>query len=91
MVAPLVNKMGKIIPPWNSWFSQFSSPAPAAIVITANPFTANAIGNVIIQGAATISLTRGTVSFNLTGEQIVPIGIGDSLAWTGGATVNFLG
>ncbi len=80
-----------LIPPWNSWFQQFSQPAPAVQAVIASPFTANAIGNVIIQGAATIALTRGSTVFNLTGETIIPIGIGDILSWTGGATVSFLG
>ena|SRR5882672_192990 len=91
MVSPLVNKLGKIIPPWNSWFSQFSQPAPAVQVVTANPFTANAIGNAVVIGATTITLTRGPVAINLTGQTIIPIGIGDVLSWTGPATVQFLG
>lgn len=91
MVAPLVNKMGKIIPPWNSWFQQFSQPAPAVQNISASPFTANAIGNAVLTGAVTITLTRGPIAISLNGERIIPIGIGDTLSWTGPATVQFLG
>lgn len=89
--AALVSKAFKLIPPWNSWFQQFSEKAPAAETVIQNPYTPNQIGNVIIQGAATITLNRGSVNFNLTGEQIIPMGIGDTLSWTGGATVRFLG
>jgi len=83
---------GTVIPPWNSWFQQFTQPAPAAVVVTSlNPFTANAVGTVIITGATTITLTRGTSVFNLTGQIIIPISIGDEVSWTGPATVSFLG
>ena len=82
---------GFVIPPWNSWFQQFTQPAPAAVAVTLNPFTANAVGTVIITGATTITLTRGTSVFNLTGQTIIPISIGDEVSWTGPATVNFLG
>lgn len=89
--SPLVDKLGKILQPWNSFFQQFTQKAPAVQNITANPYTPNARGNVIITGAATITLTRGTVNINLNGQRIIPMGIGDTLSWTGGATVQFLG
>lgn len=93
MNSALVDKLGKIIPPWNSWFQQFTQNAPAAVdVSTTNPFTANAMGTLIIQGAATITLTRGTIVINLTGQVIIPISIGDTISWTGVPTlVQFLG
>lgn len=90
--SPLVNKLGRIIPPWNSWFQAFTQQAPAVVdYTTTNPLTVNSIGTVIITGAASITLTRGTASFNLTGEKIIPVSIGDTVSWTGGATVKFLG
>lgn len=83
---------GVLVPPWNTWFSQFSREAPAVMDFSStNPLTVNANGTVIITGAATISLTRGTVVINLTGERIIPVAIGDTVSWTGGATVQFLG
>lgn len=91
MNSALVNKLGKIIPPWNSWFQQFSQAAPAVAAITANPFIANANGTAILTGATTVSLTRGLTIINLTGQMIIPISIGDILGWTGPATVQFLG
>lgn|SRR5512147_1854626 len=89
------NSAGKLlaylIPPWNSWFQQFSQPAPAVVnVSTLSPFTANSNGTLILTGAGAITLTRGLVNINLTGERIIPIGIGDTVTWAGG-TAQFLG
>jgi hypothetical protein len=85
--SPLVDiKTGKVIPPWNSFFQQFTQTAPAVSSITQNPFTANAIGKVIIIGAATITLTRGDIIVLVSGEKIIPISIGDTLSWTGSPT-----
>lgn len=91
--APLVDiKTGKIIAPWNSFFQQFTQKAPAVVDVTQNPYTPNAVGNVIIIGATTITLTRGLVIIILTGQKIIPMGIGDTLTWTGSPTsVQFLG
>ena len=84
--------MAYLIPPWNSFFQQLVQPAPAVADITLpSPFTANANGNVIIIGAATITLTRGSVSIDVSGEIIIPISIGDTVSWTGAPTVQFLG
>lgn len=91
MTSALVDKLGKIIPPWNSWFQQFSQPAPAVVNVTQNPFTANANGTAILTGATNVSITRGSVVINLIGQRIIPISIGDTLVWTGPATVQFLG
>lgn len=101
MQAPLVTVknskgdvigQGTLISPWNSFFQQLVQQAPAVASVTApSPFTANDNGNVIITGAATISLTRGDVTINLTGQRIIPVRIGDTVSWTGAATVQFLG
>jgi len=82
---------GTIIQPWNSFFQQFTQAAPAVANVTQNPFTANAKGTLILSGASAITLTRGSVSINLTGQQIIPISIGDTVSWTGSATAQFLG
>lgn len=87
-------KGGKVyvIPPWNSFFQQFVQQAPDVADITLpSPFTANANGTVILTGAATVDLTRGLVTINLNGERIIPVRIGDTVSWTGAATVQFLG
>jgi hypothetical protein len=90
--SPLVDiKTGKIIPPWNSFFQQTTQKAPKVIAVTVSPFTPNANGTVILTSATTITLTRGLVNISLTGQRIIPMGIGDTVAWTGPATVQFLG
>lgn len=83
---------GYLISPWNSLFQQFTQSAPAVRQVTEpSPFTANVNGKVILTGAATITLTRGLISTILTGERIIPVRIGDTVSWTGGATVEFWG
>lgn len=90
--SPLVDKdTGKVARPWNSFFQQFTQKAPAVVAITDNPYTPNALGKVIIKGATTITLTRGTVNISLTGQVIIPMGIGDTLSYTGPATLQWLG
>lgn len=92
LTSPLVDKLGKIIHPWNSWFQQFSQKAPAIVNVTNSPFTANANGTFIIIGAATVTLTRGLVSIHLIGQVILPISISDTVSWTGAPTsIKFLG
>lgn len=89
--SPLVDKQGKIVNPWNIWFQQFSQKAPKVVDVTASgsPYTSNNFGTVIITGASTISLTRGLITKVLTGQVVIPVSIGDIVAWTGGATVQF--
>ena len=83
---------GFLAPPWNSFFQQFVQPAPAVASVISSPFTANANGTVIITGAATITLTRGLIAIALAAtSEVIPVSIGDTVSWTGGATVQFLG
>lgn len=92
MLAPLVDKLGKLLPPWNSFFQQLVQPAPAVATVTSgSPFTANANGKVILTGAVTIDLTRGLDTVNLNGQRIIPVRIGDTISWTGPATVQYWG
>jgi hypothetical protein len=90
--APVVGKDGRLLTPWNSFFMQLVQQAPVVSIVTLpSPFTANANGKVILTGAATVDLTRGLDTINLNGERIIPVRIGDTVAWTGAATVQFLG
>jgi hypothetical protein len=89
--SKLVDKNGMLIPPWNSFFQQLVQAAPAVANVKSSPFQANANGSVVIKGATTITFTRGTVDIILTGQEIIPIRIGDTVSWTGNATVQFLG
>lgn len=91
-LASVRDGLAYLIPPWNSFFQQFVQPAPDVAVVTLpSPFTANANGKVILTGAATINLTRGSVTVNLNGERIIPVRIGDTIAWTGAAVVQYWG
>jgi|ERR1700748_59173 len=81
--------------PWSLFWQQFVQQAAAVVNIAdqglGSPYTPNQKGNVIITGASSITLVRGTVSITLTGQKIIPMSIGDTLEWTGNATVQFLG
>ena len=101
LTSALVDKLGKLVPPWNSWFQQFSQPAPAvqAITLSGSPFsyTANNNGTLIVSGGtvSAISLVRGAVSIPLSTVRpiAVPISIGDiiTITYTVVPTVQFLG
>lgn len=81
-----------LLPPWNSFFQQLTQPAPSVASVTDNPFQANSNGTVIVDGAVTTTLTRGSTVIALgAGQKIIPISIGDIVSWTGPATVQFLG
>lgn len=92
-IATVRGGFAYLMPPWNSFFQQFVQPAPAVSDIpnSASPFTANANGTVILTGATTVNLIRGTITINLNGERIIPVSVGDTVTWTGPATVKFLG
>lgn len=83
---------GFIATPWNSWFQQFTEPAPSVVDYSlVNPLTVNASGTIILTGAVTVDLVRGATTINLNGERIIPVSVGDTVSWTGPATVQFLG
>lgn len=80
--------------PWNSFFQQFVQQAPAVVNINlaSSPYQANQNGKVIIKGATSIQLTRGQDTVNINGQLIVPVSIGDIVAWSGPVTsVQFWG
>ena len=93
MFAPLVNKItGVIVPPWNSFFQQFTNPAQAIsdIAVTGSPFQIqqNDIGHFLVSGGtvSAIKIIRGkttiTVATNTTNPRLVPISLGDTLEVT---------
>lgn len=77
-----------LIPPWNSFFQQFTQNPPAVfdIDLDTSPFiiTPNAHGTIILTGGtiSNITLTRGNVDIDLTGQRIIPIRISDTLSVT---------
>lgn len=87
MVQPFVDKLGKIIKPWNRYLQQFTqAPPPFMLVTGASPFsyTAKEPGYLIIT-AGTVSavhLIRGSDDINLTGQKIIPVSISDTVIIT---------
>ena len=89
--AALTDRLNKIIPPWNSFFQQFTAPAKDAEIPTISPYTPNTQGNLIFtSGTPAITLTRGELDLILTGQKIIPIAVGDTVTWSGATTVHFL-
>lgn len=84
---------------WRLFFQQFVQKAAAAVAVTltGSPFlyTPNQNGNVYINGGtvSSVSLIRGSDTLDITGQKIVPIGIGDTIKiiYTVAPTVKFLG
>lgn len=90
--AKVVDPNGFLLAPWIQFFQQFVQRAPTIVSITTSPYQANQNGTVIVKNATDIKLTRGKITIDLgAGQQIIPISIGDSISWTGPATVQFLG
>ena len=87
MVQPFVDKLGKVIKPWNRYLQQFTQEPPPFILLSgASPFSyiAKEPGYLIIE-AGTITalhLIRGTDNIDLTGQKIVPVSINDSVIVT---------
>jgi hypothetical protein len=100
-IAQSADKKVKVylLNPWSQWFQQFTQNAAAAVDIslTSSPFdyTPNQNGNVYIGGGtvSNVSLVRGRDVLDITGQKIVPTGIGDTIriTYTVAPTVKFLG
>jgi len=81
-----------LLNPWSQWFQQFVQKAPAADTSITSPYTPNANGTLILTGATSVVLTRGNLNINLTnGQNIIPLGIGDTVSWASAASAQFLG
>lgn len=78
--------------PWSQWFQQFVQKAPAAETSIQSPYTPNANGTLVIIGGTGVVLTRGSLSINLSnGQNIIPLGIGDTVSWASATSAQFLG
>ncbi len=97
--SPFVNKVtGTIVSPWNSYLQQFTQAPPKflAIIVGVSPFsyTAKEPGYVSIAGGvvSAITLTRGSVSIDVTGVKLIPVSIDDiiKITYTGLPTVKFI-
>ena len=88
-----------LITPWTQFFQQFVQKVAAAVpvILDSNPFnyTPNQNGNVHIDGGTVlnVSLVRGSDTLNVTGQKLIPVGIGDTIRITYAVapTVKFLG
>ena len=97
LLSPLVNKInGVLIPPWNSFFQQFSNPPSPIqpVVVGASPFnyTAKVPGTLIIAGGVSSTVfTRGKDTVTVTGG-VFPMEIKDTLTIGYGAApvINFI-
>lgn len=82
---------------WRLFFQQFTQKAATAVdvALTGSPltYTPNQNGNVFVSAATQILLMRGADSFNVTGQKLIPVAIGDSLqiTYVGTPTIKFLG
>lgn len=72
-----------LIPPWNSFFQQFTQAPPPmlGINIGASPFTyeAKEVGNVLISGGTLtdVALIRGNDTVSIGPVRLVPVGVRD--------------
>lgn len=94
--ADFVNGAKKLISPWIQYLQQFTIAPPAFIDITpdGSPFEyqAEEPGNIFIDGATAIMLTRGTDTIDVSSLIMIPMGIKDIVEITYGVlpTVKFI-
>jgi hypothetical protein len=88
-----------LITPWTQFFQQFVQKAAAAVPVIpdGSPFfyTPNQNGNVHVNGGtvSNLSIIRGLDTLDVTGQKLLPLGIGDTLriTYTIAPTIKFLG
>jgi len=88
-----------LITPWTQFFQQFVQKVAAAVpvILNGSPFdyTPNQNGNVYVDGGtvSNVSLIRGPDTMDVTGQKLIPVGIGDTIRITYAVapTVKFLG
>ena len=86
--APLVDNNLLARPPWTTFFQQFvQAPSVAvSLLVGTSPFSYSARepGQVAVVGGtvSSITLSRGTVVIDVTGEKLVPVQIKDIITVT---------
>ncbi len=86
--SPFVGKFGKIIAPWIQYLQQFTQAPPNILSVipgvSPSSYTAKEPGNVAITGGtvSAITLTRGVISINVTGQRLIPVAINDVVTVT---------
>lgn len=99
LLSPWVDlKTGRLASPWNMFIQTLIQAPPSVQDITISSgeiFTPNVDGNLIVTSGtiSNISLMRGSVTINLTGQRIIPLAVNDSVAITYSVapTLQFLG
>lgn len=96
--SPSGKLVAYLISPWNSFFQQLVQAPPAVAnvdLVSGANFTPNTNGTLIITGGviSNISLMRGAITIDLTGEKIIPLSINDtvSITYSVAPTLQFLG
>lgn len=88
LVAPFVDKANKLIQPWQAFLQQFVQAPPKflPLIVGVSPFAYQAVepGFVSINGGtvSVITLTRGTDTITITGTNIIPVAIADTVTIT---------
>jgi hypothetical protein len=87
-ISPFVSKLGRLLAPWNFYLQQFTQAPPniADIVVATSPFsyTSKEPGNISITGGtvSAITLTRGVLTIDVTGQKLIPVAIQDTITVT---------
>lgn len=87
-LSAFVSKAGGIVQPWIAYLQQFTQAPPNVmnVSVTASPFTytAREPGTLAITlgTVSLIVLTRGSISINITGTKLIPVGINDTVVVT---------
>lgn len=95
--SPLVNaKTGTILPPWNTFFQQFTQ-APSGImsvIVGTSPFNyiVKEPGSININGGtvSNITLSRGNISLDMIGDKQIIVEIKDVISVTFSVKPNIL-
>lgn len=79
---------GYIVPPWNSFFQQFTQKPAAVVDVDVGPspfeYTPNTLGQLVIDGGVLSErlLIRGDVEVPMGGNRVIPVSIGDTVRLT---------
>lgn len=85
---PFTDLSGNLNPAWQSFFQQFTQAPPGAssLVITASPFAyvAREPGLIAVVGGtvASVTLTRGTLNIDVSGEKLIAVSVKDTITVT---------
>lgn len=87
-LARFVDNAGRVIRPWIQYLQQFTQAPPPfkQITVDVSPFSYTAVepGFVFVTGGtvSAIHLIRGSNDLNFTGQETIPVSIGDAVIVT---------